>query len=63
MKLQVIEIKSNDLVFELAEANKVPFLPSIGEMISLESGPWLVKGIAHMWDRQLVKILVVSASN
>jgi len=61
MKLQVIEIDTNKLVFKIDDASKIPFLPSIGEIIIMEKGPWLVRGIAHMWDRNLIKIMVYSA--
>lgn len=62
MKLQVIEIKTNELVFEINDVSKIPFLPSLGELIIIKSGAWLIKGIAHMWDMNLVKIMVDSAS-
>lgn len=61
MKLQIIEIETNKLVLEISDASKIPFLPSIGEIIIMEKGPWLVRGIAHMWDRNLIKIMVYSA--
>ena len=62
MKLQVIEIETNKLVFDLEDSSKIPFLPSIGEIVIMETGPWIVRGVAHMWDRNLVKIMVISAS-
>lgn len=61
MKIQVIDIKTNKLITD-ANADDVKILPRRGEIIPLNSGVYLVEGIAHMWDVALIKIMVKTVS-
>jgi|AntRauTorcE11897_2_1112592.scaffolds.fasta_scaffold118278_1 hypothetical protein len=61
MKIQLIEIGTNELVDEIENSKDLPFLPRIGELVTISSGPWIVKGLAHMWDDLTIKIMVKSA--
>ena len=61
IKIQVIDIAKNQLVDEIKDSNDIKFMPRVDEIISNKHGPWLVKGVAHLWDDQLIKIMVQSA--
>lgn len=61
MRLQVIETLTNALILEEKDISKVYALPRIGEIITLNASVWEVKGVAHMWDMQIIKIIVENA--
>lgn len=61
MKIQIIDIDTNLLLDEL-DYNDILHLPRIDEIVAISSGPYIVKGIAHMWNDAIIKILVLNAA-
>jgi hypothetical protein len=55
--IQIIEIKDNSLVAQ-EKIENIKFLPRLEEVIPLHCGIYQVKGVAHMWDAGIIKIMV-----
>lgn len=55
--IQVIEVQTNKLITQ-EKIENIKFLPRIDEIMPLKDGIFQVKGIAHMWDAGLIKIMV-----
>lgn len=62
MLLYVIHIEDGSVKDKVDDASSVPFIPRIGEVIGIKGVVYQVKGIAHLWDMGLIKIMVSKVS-